>query len=32
MSLGKVYILEGLQAFQRILKANRYPEIFEVLS
>ncbi len=32
MSLGKAYLLEGLKSFERILKANRYPEIFEVLS
>jgi hypothetical protein len=32
MGLGKVFILEGLKSFERILKANRYPEIFDVLS
>ncbi len=32
MSLGKVFVLEGLKSFERILKANRYPEIFDLLS
>lgn len=25
MTMGKVFILEGLKAFEKILKANRYP-------
>ena len=32
MGLGKAFVLEGLKSFERILKANRYPEIFDLLS
>jgi hypothetical protein len=28
MAKGKVFLLEGLKTFERIMKANKYPEIF----
>lgn len=31
MSTGKVFILEGIKSFERILKSNKYPELLDLL-
>ena len=32
MTESKVFVLEGLKSYERILKANKHPEIFALLS
>ena len=31
MMRGKVYVLEGIKAFSRIIKSTKHPEILEVI-
>ena len=31
-SQGKVFIIEGIKSFERILKANKFPELLDLLA